>query len=221
MDKNVGVVLDALDRSGHAGETVVVFTSDHGYLLGEHGRFEKHCCYEPAVRAALLLRWPRRIRPDRTSGALVQLLDLVPTLLALCGAPTPDNLHGRSLLPLLRGETDTHRDHVIVEYADNEEAMIRTERWKLIYCTGRRRRRDGYALDGPLPGRSVRLYDMTNDPAETTNLAGRAEHASLVADLTARLADHMKRTARYPERVPDSEDVHAVLQHCLWPVEEA
>ena len=136
LDKNLGLVLDALDGSGHAGNTLVIFTSDHGYLLGQHGRFEKHCCFEPAVRAALLMRFPGLIRAGRATSALVELIDLVPTILELCGEPAPANLHGRSLAPLLREQTSSHRERVIAEYADNEEAMIRTDRWKLIYCTG-------------------------------------------------------------------------------------
>ena len=160
LDKNVGLVLDALDRSGHGANTLVIFTSDHGYLLGQHGRFEKHCCYEPAVRAALLMRFPASIQPGHATGALVELIDLVPTILELCGEPAPANLDGRSLTSLLRNQTSVHRERVIAEYADNQEAMVRTERWKLIYCAGSRRRRDGYALDQPsgeTVGSTVRL----------------------------------------------------------------
>jgi choline-sulfatase len=217
MDKNTGVVLDALDRSPFAANTLVLFTSDHGYLLGQHGRFEKHCCLEPAVRAALLMRLPGPGQLGRSTAALVELIDLVPTILELCGVRPPNNLQGRSLLPLLRGETASHRNHVISEYADNEEAMIRTARWKLIYSTGNRIRRDGYDLDQPQENPFVQLYDLDLDPAETTNLADRPEHAALVRRLTADLAEHMKRTAREPRLVPRSRDVRLILEHCLAP----
>jgi arylsulfatase A-like enzyme len=95
--------------------------------------------------------------------------------------------------------------------------MIRTERWKLIYCTGKRARQDGYATGRPSPGRTVRLYDEENDPEEMTDLAGRPEQARRVADLTALLAEHMRRTAREPELVPRNGDVHKVLEFCLQP----
>ena len=95
--------------------------------------------------------------------------------------------------------------------------MIRTARWKLIYGTGKRERQDGYTTGRPLPGRSVRLYDLERDPEEMTNLAGKPEHRRLVDDLTRRLAEHMRRTARQPELVPKTADVHAVLEHCLQP----
>jgi choline-sulfatase len=217
MDKNVGVVLEALDRSHHADNTLVIFTSDHGYLLGQHGRFEKHCCFEPAVRAALLMRYPRLIRPGRATDALVELIDLVPTILELCEVGAPANLHGRSLTSLLRDQTSTHREHVVAEYADNEEAMIRKERWKLIYSTGARQRRDGYALDPPARGPLIQLYDLDNDPEETINLASKAEHAGQVEQLTNALADHLVRTARDPRLLPNSRDIQEVLAHCLAP----
>jgi arylsulfatase A-like enzyme len=220
LDKNIGTILDALDASGNAGHTLVLFTSDHGYLLGEHGRFEKHCCYEPAIRAALLMRHPGTIASGRSSAALVELIDIFPTILDLCGVPAPVNVQGRSLLPLLRGEVDTHREHVIAEYADNEEAMIRTGRWKLIYSTGRRRRRDGYALGPIAPGQSIRLYDMETDPDEHVNLAAQRKYADQVNDLLASLADHLRRTARDPQPLPETSDVHAILAHGLAPVEK-
>jgi len=217
MDKNVGIVLDALDQSRNAENTLVLFTSDHGYLLGQHGRFEKHCCYEPAVRSALLMRYPRMIRPQSSTSALVQLIDLAPTILELCGADRPPNLHGMSLTALLREEVTSHRERIFVEYADNEEAMVRTARWKLIYSTGVRLRRDGYALDQPGDGPFVELYDLEADPGEFVNLAERPEHAGLVAQLLRELAGHLIRTAREPELVPATQDLRETLAHCLKP----
>jgi arylsulfatase A-like enzyme len=217
MDKNAGLVLDALKRSGHAADTLVIYTGDHGYMLGQHGRLEKHCCYEPAVRAPLLIRWPEHIKAGQSTKALVEFVDIAPTILDFCRVPVPATIQGKSLAALLRGEVQQHRDRVVVEYSENEEAMIRTERWKFIYCTGKRERQDGYATGRPLPGRTIRLYDEENDPDETTNLAGKPEHARLVADFTAQLAEHMKRTARQAELIPKDGDVNAVLEFCLQP----
>lgn len=217
MDKNIGLVLDALKRSGHAGDTLVIYTGDHGYMLGQHGRFEKHCCYEPAVRSALLLRCPEKIKAGQATKALVEFIDIAPTVLDFCGVPVPATVQGKSLTSLLRGEAHKHRERVVVEYSENEEAMIRTPRWKLIYSTGKRKRQDGYATGRPLPGRTIRLYDEENDPDETTSLAGKPEHARRVADFIAQLAEHMKRTARQPELIPKDGDVHAVLEFCLQP----
>ena len=217
MDRNLGLILDALDRSGRSDDTLVVFNSDHGYLLGQHGRFEKHCCYEEAVRAALVMRLPGVVAPGRSTGALVELIDIVPTILELCRVAIPGNVQGRSLLGLLRGETKVHRDHVIAEYTDNAEAMVRTDRWKLIHSAGSRRRRDGYALDSSPPGRSTRLYDLADDPSEMKNVADRPENREVVEELLTVLADHLRRTDRDPDTVPITGGIQPILDQCLLP----
>jgi arylsulfatase A-like enzyme len=219
MDKNVGLVLDALDRTPHADNTLVIFTSDHGYLLGQHGRFEKHCCYDPAVRAALMMRHPRIANPGRGTAALVELIDVLPTVLEFCGVTPPAHLHGRSLAPLLRDETASHRGFVVAEYADNEEGMVRTDRWKLIYGTGGRRRRDGYATGEPTGVPATQLYDLEADPDELTNLAARPDQAGRVAELTGVLIDHLRRTAREPEALPDPADRTRFLARALAPAD--
>lgn len=217
LDKNVGLVLAALEASGQADETLVVYLGDHGYMLGQHGRFEKHCSFEPAVRSPLVMRIPGATRPGSSTAALVEFVDIVPTILDYCEVTIPATVQGRSLRPLIAGATDTHREHVVVEYAENEEALIRTDRWKLVYTTGNREREDGYTTGRPLPGRTVRLYDQLNDPDELHNLAGEPQHKALVDELTRRLADHLVRTAREPERIPQTEDVHELLAFCLQP----
>ena len=189
LDKNVGRVLDALAESGHADDTLVIYSGDHGYMLGQHGRFEKHCSYEPAVRAPLIMRLPGRVRAGTVTPALVELIDIVPTVLDLCHSPVPENVQGRSLAKLLDGGTNLHRDCVFVEYAENEEAMIRTDRWKLIYSTGRRERQDGYTTGRPLAGKVVRLFDVVADPDE--NEQSRS---------TARKRGSSRRTNRSPGR---------------------
>jgi choline-sulfatase len=215
MDKNVGIVLDALDRSPYANNTVVIFNNDHGYMLGEHGRFEKHCSYEQAVRTALLMRYPGQIPAGLISDSLVELIDLVPTLLELCQLNIPDNIQGKSLVPLLQGDSPEHRPYVISTYSGNEEAMIRTPRWKLVYGTGNYRRKDGYEPVKPYQGRWLQLFDIIQDPAENHNLADHTEQATMVKELIGQLAEHMMQIARYPEQLPKSKDVRKILAHCL------
>lgn len=222
MDRNVGRILDALDRSGHADKTLVLFNSDHGYLLGHHGRFEKHCMFEEAVRTALIARLPGIIEPGRASEALVELIDVVPTILEVCVPEDPPALQGRSFAPILFAETRRHRDHVVAEYADNAEAMVRDARWKLIYSAGNRRRRDGYAPDVATTGRSVRLYDMVQDPHEMTDVAGRSENAAVIEALLGTLLRHLRDTGRHPDRDADtSGDIHDLLDGLLLPAELA
>lgn len=211
MDHNVGLVLDALAARGLADDTIVIYLSDHGYLLGQHGRFEKHVSYEEAIRAPLIIRDPRRSTAGQSTGALVELVDLAPTILELCGVATPGDLDGRSLAPLLKEPNRKHRDEVYIEYAPNDEAAVRTERWKLVYRAGLRERKDGYATGNPPVRCEARLYDLENDPQELTNLAGRPEHAALQAELMNLLADHLSRTARRPVDLPSATDVSARL----------
>jgi choline-sulfatase len=150
---------------------------------------------------------------------MVQTIDLVPTMLDLCGVATPSRVQGKSLLPVLRGQNDRHRDQLFIEYSEDAEGYVRTDRWKFIYCAGDRARKDGYATANPTPGRTTRLFDLDADPDEMTNLANHQEHAKLVAEFTEQLAQHMKQTARQPELVPKTADVHRVLDFCLQPTE--
>ena len=215
LDANVGRVLAALEASGRADDTMVVYTGDHGYMLGQHGRFEKHCGYEPAVRSPLLMRMPGKDRKGRSTSALVEFIDIVPTVLETVGLAAPRNVQGRSLMPLLTGRSDAHRERVFIEYSENEEAYVVTPRWKLIYCTGNREREDGYATGKPSPGRTFRLYDLGNDPDEMDDVA--ATHPEVVNDLVRALAVHMKGTARDPAAVPTTNDPHELLSFCLPP----
>jgi choline-sulfatase len=196
MDKNAGIVLDALKESGHAEDTFVIYLGDHGYDLGHHGRFEKHCFYEQSVRAPLVMRLPGTTGNDVETDALVEFIDLFPTVAEVCGVERPDEVEGRSLLPFLEGETDTHRESVFSEYTENEEAMVRTERYKYIYTSGLRERQDGYATGRPLPGRTRILFDLEKDPAEMCNKASDPEYAEVVAQLEKEMLGRFKET--YP-----------------------
>lgn len=196
LDVNVGRVLDALVESAYADNTLIIYIGDHGYMLGEHGRFEKHCLFEPAIHSPLIVVDPARVAAGSSTDCLVEFIDVVPTVLERCGVPIPDQVQGRSFGAVLAGEAEKHRDIVFVEYAENAEAMLATDRWKLIYGAGNRRREDGYDPGGDLPGRSVQLYDRKNDPDELNNLADRPEQQSRVDAFLEELGTHLLETAR-------------------------
>jgi len=217
LDQNVGRVLTALEESGQAQNTLVIFLGDNGYLLGHHGRFEKHCGYEQAVRCPLFIRFPGHVKARQSSTALVEFIDLFPTVLDFVGVPIPANVQGKSLLPLLLGKTKHHRDQVLIEYSENEEGYLRTDRWKFIYGTGNRLRKDGYATGRPAPKPTIQLYDLKKDPEEMINLASRPENARLVEGFTSQLVAHLRQTAREPELIPQTKDVHSLLQFLLQP----
>lgn len=208
LDRKVGEVLDAIDRMGLAGNTLVCYFGDHGYHLGEHGRFEKHCLYERIVRTPLVMRLPGAIKAGSATEALVEFVDLVPTMLDYArvrhdaGTPPPRDLHGRSLRPLLEGRTDRFRDDVFCEYQHTEEAMIRTARHKLIYRT-RKALTDWYTPVETPPGGTVRLYDLQADPQEMHNVSGDPANAELIDRLLDRLADRYRAFPPLGKPAPD------------------
>jgi choline-sulfatase len=218
VDHVVGRMLDSLEQAGLSKKTIVVYIGDNGYMLGDHGRFEKHCFYEPAVRVPLMIRWPGHIPENRRVAELVELVDVLPTLLDLCHLPTPPDLHGRSLVPLMNGAPGAHgRSYVFSEYLENEEAMVRSDRYKLIAGTGRRRRKDGYDHGRPLPGPYERLYDEQADPNETTDLAGRPELASVQTALRAELYNRLVSTREGLPPVPAGLTEIEAIHWCLIP----
>ncbi len=171
MDAQAGVVLNALERLGLADSTVVVFTSDHGYHLADHGLWQKPSLFERSTRVPLLIAAPGRARAV-TSRSLVELLDLYPTLADLAGLTPPTSLEGHSLAPVLDAPERAVRDAAFTQAYDGY--AVRTDRWRYIeWAAGR---------DGR------QLYDMAADPDETRNLAEASAQASVVADLSARLA---------------------------------
>jgi arylsulfatase len=165
IDDQLGRILAALDESGLRDDTIIVFTSDHGETLGDHGLIQKGCrFYEGLVRVPLIFSWPGHIQAGVKSDALVELSDKAPTLLELSGAPVPESMTGRSLAPILRGTVSPHyhRDFVRCEYYDALLApdgtfatMYRDERYKLVVYHGRQ-----YG----------ELYDLQEDPGEFENL---------------------------------------------------
>lgn len=177
LDRNLGRVLAKLSSLGLDDNTLVVYTADHGYCLGHHGRFEKHCGYEPALRVPLLVKWPGRVKPGVVRD-FTEHVDLGPAILEMLGAPPLPVTHGRPLTPYLRGARPASpRDHVFLEYQQNEEVYVRDERWKFIYGTGKYRREDGYETDNPTPGRYVRLFDLRSDPGEFRDMSKREPKA--------------------------------------------
>jgi choline-sulfatase len=206
LDAQVGRVLDELDASGLAENTIVVYLGDNGYLRGHHGRFEKHCLYEQAVHIPLIIRWPKNLPAGKVVDDLVEGVDILPTVLELMGVAAPTNLQGKSLADLARGRPGAKgREFVFSEYLENEEAMVRDTRYKLIVGTGHRRRQDGYVNDNPTPGPYERLYDLDTDPNEDVNLAGRPELAMIQNRLLDALFERITTT-----RNPDDQAPHGL-----------
>jgi choline-sulfatase len=171
LDRNVGRALATLKRLGLERDTLVVYMADHGYSLGQHGRFEKHCGYDPALRVPLLMRFPGRIRQGIVKD-MTEHIDVPATLVDLLNLDPLPIQHGQSLRPYLEGRRmDQPRDWIFSEYLENEEAYVRSHRWKFIFCSGKRKRTDGYETDNPTPGRYIRLFDLEKDPGEFADVS--------------------------------------------------
>ena len=172
MDAQVGHVLDALDRLGFSDNTIVVFTSDHGYHLGDHGLWQKMSVFERSARVPLIIALPGAKNRGVAARGLAELVDLYPTLAELAGLQPTTTLDGVSLVPLLENPAGTVKDGAFTQV--NNGFSVRTDRWRYTeWDEGK---------DGAV------LHDMDKDPAETTNLAGDPAHAATVTGLKARLA---------------------------------
>lgn len=218
VDAQVGRLLRGLDGLGLARRTLVVYVGDNGYMLGQHGRFEKHCFYEPSVRVPLIVRWTGCIPAGRRVDELVELIDVLPTIYGLMRLPAPPGLQGLDLEQLVLGRSGARgRDEVFSEYPENEEAMIRTARDKLIVGTGRRLRQDGYRTGRPLPGPYVRLFDVVADPGETRDRADDPGVTSVKDDLLHRLYRRLTTTRDGLLPVPPGLSELEAIHWCLIP----
>ncbi len=172
LDAHIGRVLEALEASGHADNTIIVFAGDNGLAVGQHGLMGKQNMYDHSVRVPLTFCGPGIPEGER-SDALCYLLDIFPTLCHLLDLPVPGSVEGRSVAPIMQGEKQRCYDSLFFAYMDKQRA-VRNDRWKLIeYFTG--------------DGRVTQLFDLAADPWETANLATAPDMNEHVADLRADL----------------------------------
>ncbi len=215
LDRNIGLILEKLRQLGLDRHTLVIYMGDNGYCLGHHGRFEKHTSYEPAIRIPLIMSWPGRIRRGVVRD-LTEAVDVAPTVLDLLGVEPLPVQHGRSLRPYLEGGRPARpRDHIFSEYLENEEACVRTARFKLVFCSGRRERQDGYRTENPTPGRWLRLYDLERDPGEFHDISRR--HPDLTGKLMALMLERFRKTHPEAQKEPPGLAAPEALEFYLRP----
>lgn len=169
-DAMVGRLLDALDASGRADRTIIVLFGDHGFHLGEKGRWRKFTLWKESLHVPFVIVAPGTTTPATTSDAPVSLLDIYPTLAELTGLKAPAHLEGNSLVPLLRGPSIEWDKPTLSTYGYENHAVVSSTYKYIRYADG-----------------SEELYDVRNDPNEWTNLAADAEHAAIKAELAAYL----------------------------------
>ena len=197
VDDGVGRVLAYLDKAGLTKNTMVIYTSDQGFYLGDHGLFDKRFMYEESLRTPFLIRWPGTIKPGARSDAMALNVDFAETFLDAAGLPAPADMQGRSLVPVLRGRppADWRTSMYYRYYHDpgdhntRQHYGVRTSTHKLIYF---------WTKD------QWELYDLTRDPGELHNLYGQSGQEAITASLKAELG-RLKRAVRDEDQFADRQ----------------
>ena len=199
VDDNVGRLLAYLEQTGLADNTIVIYSSDQGFYLGEHGWYDKRWVYEESLRTPLIVRWPGVVEPGSRNGAIVSPLDFAQTFLDFAGAEQPQGMQGRSLVPVLAGETpdDWRQSHYYHYYewpgahAVSRHYAVCTARYKLI------------CFYNPDDDRTIwELIDLEVDPLETQNFYDDPAYAEVRAELHAELR-HLRDQYGVPEEDPN------------------
>lgn len=181
VDDGIGQILDYLDTSGLSENTIVIYSSDQGFYLGEHGWYDKRWMYEESLHMPFIARWPGHTAPGSVNTDLVQNLDFAETFLEVAGAPIPDDMQGHSLVPLLEGQTPADwRSSIYYHYYESQgphrvakHIGVRNDRYKLIFY---------YELD------EWEFFDLETDPQELNSAYDQPEHTERIAEMKAELA---------------------------------
>ncbi len=204
VDDNVGRILDYLDESGLAENTIVMYTGDQGFFLGEHGLYDKRIMYEEALRMPFLVRWPRQIKPGATSNGMILNVDFAPTIMAAAGVQTPAEMQGRSFLPLLKGNqpsdwrTSMYYRYYYSHFHTEPHYGVRTYRHKLIYFDRIKQ---------------WELYDLRMDPREMNNVYGDPEYQRVVKELKRELKRLQRELDDDPADIGDKPGLGALASN--------
>ena len=193
VDESVGDIYEYLERNGLLDNTILVYCSDQGFYMGEHGWFDKRFMYEESLRTPLIVRYPKTIKPGTVERRLVQNIDFAPTMLDAAGVTKPADMPGRSILDLFDGNGKGWRKDIYYHYYDypaehhvRRHDRVRNDRYKLIHFYGAPMKGDHDTVD------YEELYDMKNDPQELNNLFGKKGYEKVTQELQQALARYRK-----------------------------
>jgi len=187
VDEGVGQLFEALEASGELDNTIFIYTSDNGFLMGEHGRFNaKRLAYDESLRVPFFIRYPKLIAPGSVREELTLNIDVAPTLFELAGVESVIPMHGESFVPLLKGKNASWRKAFLAEYylekvapRDPTWKAVRTDRWKYIHYLMADEQGDPHGYD--------ELYDLKADPKELKNLVNHPEYRTQLQEMKAQL----------------------------------
>jgi arylsulfatase A-like enzyme len=201
VDESVGRILEFLEKEGLADNTIVIYSSDQGFFLGEHGWFDKRWIFEESLRTPLIVRWPGVTRGGTANGNIVSNLDLAPTILETAGVPVPAEVQGRSIVPILKGQVpaDWRKSFYYHYYEYPGPHSVRrhygvvTERYKLVHF---------YGPDVD----EWELFDLQKDPRELTSVYGKPEYAAVQKELAEELA-RLRKELKVPDPDPPETNI--------------
>ncbi|QDU59972.1 Choline-sulfatase [Planctomycetes bacterium Pan216] len=210
IDDSVGRVMDTLRETGDLDKTLIVFAGDNGFMLGEHGGIDKRCMYEDSIRIPMLMRYPKLIKhPPEVIEQMVLNIDVAPTILQICGVPQLEGTQGRSMVPLLEGDTKDWRKSFLYEYNYEKQFPytpnvrgVRTDDWKYMHSPHG---------DGSPDRHKAEFYNLKKDPLETKNLIDDPASQPKLAELKKELARLLKETDALPDQMPVDEGIKTEL----------
>lgn len=201
MDKNVGLVIDGLKDQGVYDETLIVYLGDQGYLLYDHKRFEKHTMWKESIKAPLIVAGSKNMLKNQSFDELIEFIDIAPLICDALGVKPMHEAEGSSFFNLCTGSTYQEKEYVFAEFLEDNKAMVANKDWKYIFTTGKRDLGQGY-LTGQGPSGIVhRLYDLKNDPGETTNAAYKEKNQAHLVRMQQMML------ARFMETHPDATEL--------------
>jgi len=192
VDRNLGRVMDYLDEHGLKENTVVIYSSDQGFFLGEHGWFDKRWIYEESLRMPFIIRWPGHIQAGSVQESMIQNTDFMPTFLELAGVKQPEDIHGKSIVPLLEGKSENLHEAAYYHYYEKKEhnvpkhTGVRTDRYTLAW----------FYAEQPA---YWELFDREKDPSEMKSVYDDPAYAKVRDELTAQLKS---LAAKYGDHTP-------------------
>jgi choline-sulfatase len=198
LDKNIGLVLDVINERGLEENTLVIYISDNGYLLNEHKRFEKHTMWEEAIRQPMVIKAGHGLAGLR-SDALIEYIDVMPTILDFLGISVPEGVQGASFRTVIDQPTAEFKEIAFSEYLEENLAMVCTKDWKYVFTTGSRDLGIGYQTGFGPSGIVHRMYNLVDDPNECHNVSKDAANA----DILQKLQQSMLQ--RFMETHPDAQ----------------
>lgn len=220
MDKNAGMVLDKLKDLQLDDQTLVVYLGDHGYLLGDHGRFEKHMMWEEAIRTPFIIKAGNTsVKPVR-SDVLTEFIDLASTVMDAVHVDNIAGSQGKSLWPVILQQTNQHKDTVFAEFLADNKAMVCTKEWKYIYSTGQRDLAQGYATGNPPMGVKHRLYNLIQDSGETRDVSSGPENQEVIIKLQDSMILTFMRTHPKSNELPEGLSKDEILAWFCVPPDE-